>query len=47
VLVDLQKLIGGAGLGKSDVAVVTMGTGATVNLTKTGGLSESHADWQP
>ena len=45
VLVDLQKLTGGAGLGKSDVAVVTMATGAIVNLTDTGGSNESHADW--
>ena len=31
VLVDQQRLTG-AGLGKSDVAVVTMATGAVVNL---------------
>ena len=47
VLVDLQKLTGSSGLGKSDVAVVTMATGAVVNLTNTGGSNESHADWQP
>jgi Tol biopolymer transport system component len=48
VVVDFAKLTaGGADLGKSDVAVVTMATGAVVNLTNTGGSNESHADWQP
>jgi Tol biopolymer transport system component len=41
LVVDLAKLIaGGADLGKSDVAVVTVATGATVNLTNTGGANE-------
>jgi Tol biopolymer transport system component len=44
VLVDLARLTG-SGLGKSDVAVVAMATGAVVNLTNTGGSNETHADW--
>jgi Tol biopolymer transport system component len=46
VVVDFAKLIANT-LGKSDVAVVTMATGAIVNLTNTGGANELHADWQP
>jgi Tol biopolymer transport system component len=45
-VVDSARLIGNT-LGKSDVAVVMMATGAIVNLTNTGGSNELHADWQP
>jgi Tol biopolymer transport system component len=34
-------------VGKSDVAVVTVATGATVNLTNTNGVTEDGPDWQP
>jgi Tol biopolymer transport system component len=34
-------------VGKGDVAVVTMATGATVNLTSTNGVTEDGPDWQP
>lgn len=33
--------------GKSDIAVVTVATGATVNLTNTNGVVERGPDWQP
>jgi TolB protein len=45
VLVDLAKLIDHT-LGKSDVAVVTMTTGAVINLTNSSSASEAHGDWQ-
>lgn len=44
VLADVAKL-NGVGLHKSDVAVVTVATGAVVNLTNTGGSNEGHPDW--
>jgi Tol biopolymer transport system component len=34
-------------VGKGDVAVVTVATGATVNLTNTNGVTEDGPDWQP
>lgn len=46
VVVDFARLTGGT-LGKSDVAVVTVANGATVNLINTTGINEAHPDWQP
>jgi Tol biopolymer transport system component len=43
--VDTARLIDHT-LGKSDVAVLTMATGAIVNLTNTSSSSEAHADWR-
>jgi Tol biopolymer transport system component len=34
-------------VGKGDIAVVTVATGATVNLTNTNGVTEGGPDWQP
>jgi Tol biopolymer transport system component len=34
-------------VGKGDIAVVTVATGATVNLTNTNGTPEGGPDWQP
>jgi Tol biopolymer transport system component len=34
-------------VGKGDIAVVTVTTGATVNLTNTNGVIEDGPDWQP
>jgi Tol biopolymer transport system component len=34
-------------VGKGDIAVVTVATGATVNLTSTNGVTEDGPDWQP
>jgi Tol biopolymer transport system component len=34
-------------VGKGDIAVVTVATGATVNLTNTNGVIEDGPDWQP
>jgi Tol biopolymer transport system component len=34
-------------VGKGDIAVVTVATGATVNLTNTNGVTEDGPDWQP
>ena len=34
-------------VGKGDIAVVTVATGATVNLTDTNGVTEDGPDWQP
>jgi Tol biopolymer transport system component len=34
-------------VGKGDIALVTMATGATVNLTNTNSTSEDGPDWQP
>ena len=34
-------------VGKGDIAVVTVATGATVNLTNTNGVVERGPDWQP
>jgi Tol biopolymer transport system component len=45
VVVDYARLTGT--LSKSDVAVVTVATGATVNLTNTTSVDEAHPDWQP
>jgi len=33
--------------GKGDIAVVTVATGATVNLTNTNSAAEAGPDWQP
>jgi hypothetical protein len=46
VLVDYSRLTAGT-LGKGDVAVATVSTGAPVNLTDSNGIDEGHADWQP
>jgi TolB protein len=34
-------------MGKGDLAVVTVATGATMNLTNTNGTPEGGPDWQP
>jgi tol-pal system beta propeller repeat protein TolB len=34
-------------VGEGDIAVVTVATGATVNLTSTNGVTEDSPDWQP
>jgi len=34
-------------LGKGDVAIVDIGTGATINLTNTPGINEEHPIWSP
>lgn len=34
-------------LGKSDIAIVDIGTGATINLTNTPGITEGHPIWSP
>jgi TolB protein len=46
VLVDYSR-ISAEILGKGDIAVVTLASGTTVNLTGSNGVDESHADWQP
>jgi len=46
VVVDLARITAGT-LGKADIAVVTVATGATVNITNTNGINEAHPDWQP
>jgi Tol biopolymer transport system component len=45
MVVDTARLIDHT-LGKSDVAVLRMATGAIVNLTNTSSSSEAHADWR-
>ena len=50
VVVDLS--LGGARiflaqpLGKGDIAVVAVATGATVNITNSNGVDEAHPDWR-
>jgi TolB protein len=45
VAADFARMTGT--VGKSDIAVVTVATGATVNLTNTNGVAEGGPDWQP
>jgi Tol biopolymer transport system component len=45
VVVDYAKLSGGT-LGKGDIAVVAVATGATVNITNSNGVDEAHPDWR-
>jgi hypothetical protein len=44
--VDFSRITTG-NLGKSDIAVVTVANGDTVNITNTNGIVEAHPDWQP
>ena len=46
VAADFARVTSGT-VGKRDIAVVTVATGATVNLTNTNGVVERHPDWQP
>lgn len=45
VAADFARMTGT--VGKGDIAVVTVATGATVNLTNTNGVAEGGPDWQP
>jgi Tol biopolymer transport system component len=48
VVIDYAELIGnGTALAKGDIAVVTVATGATTNLTDSPNVEEAHPDWQP
>jgi tol-pal system beta propeller repeat protein TolB len=46
VAADFARVTSGT-VGKGDIAVVTVATGATVNLTNTKGVAEGGPDWQP
>ena len=46
VAAEFHRVISGR-VGKGDIAVVTVATGATVNLTNTNGVTEEGPDWQP
>ena len=46
VAADFARVTSGT-VGKGDIAVVTVATGATVNLTNTNGVTEDGPDWQP
>jgi Tol biopolymer transport system component len=46
VAVDYATITSGT-LHKSDVALVTATTGATVNITNSKSVNEAHPDWQP
>jgi Tol biopolymer transport system component len=46
VVVDLARITAGT-LGKADIAVVTVATGATVDITNTNAINEAHPDWRP
>jgi Tol biopolymer transport system component len=47
VAADFHRVTSGGTVGKGDIAVVTVATGATVNLTNTNSTSEGGPDWQP
>ncbi len=48
VVVDWSTLTpSGKHLSKGDIAVIDVESGATINLTKTPGISEEHPDWSP
>jgi Tol biopolymer transport system component len=46
VAAEFHQVISGR-VGKGDIAVVAVATGATVNLTNTNGVTEEGPDWQP
>lgn len=46
VAVDYSTITPGTLL-EGDIALVTVATGATVNITKSKGVNEAHPDWQP
>jgi Tol biopolymer transport system component len=46
VATEFHRVISGH-VGMGDIAVVTVATGATVNLTNTNGVTEEGPDWQP
>jgi hypothetical protein len=48
VVADLSPITpSGSRLGKGDIAVIDVATGATLNLTNTIGINEEHPDWSP